>query len=168
MGRVAAARTAQEDVAKQMAVAFDALGRAEMAAGSRAVAAQALAARSDHEVVIRNQRLMGINIPAVEAKIGPPQLRAGFGTSPAAADEATKAFAGVLPAIAKLAEIENAVFRLARELKRTMRRVNALEKRFIPRYRETAKYITDVLEERERDHVVILRMVRDRLGAERQ
>ncbi len=161
MGRVAAARTAQKDVARQMAEAFEALSRAEMAGGSQAVAAQALAARSTHEVEVRSQRLMGINLPAVEAKIGPPQLRAGFGTSPAATDEATTAFSEVLPAVAKLAEIENAVFRLARELKRTMRRVNALDKRFIPRYKETAKYIADVLEERERDHLVILRMIRD-------
>ena len=161
MGRVAAARTAQEEVAERMAAALAALRRAQLAGGSQAVAAQALAARADHEVIVRNQRLMGINLPACEAKLAPSELRAGFATSPAATDRAMRAFADVLPAVVKLAEIENAVFRLARELRKTQRRVNALEKRFIPQYEETAKYITDVLEERERDHLVILRMIRD-------
>jgi V/A-type H+-transporting ATPase subunit D len=161
MGRVAAARTAQQEVAGRMAKAFDALRRAELTGGSQAVAAQALAARADHEVTVRNQRLMGINLPAIEAHTAPAELRAGFATSPAAADEAMGAFTEALGPIVKLAEIENAVFRLARELKKTQRRVNALEKRFIPQYEATAKYIEDVLEERERDHLVILRMIRD-------
>jgi V/A-type H+-transporting ATPase subunit D len=160
MGRVAAARTAQQAVAEKIAAAFERLKAAQLAGGSQAVAAGALAARADHEVSIRNQRLMGINLPAIEAKLAPSELRAGFATSPAATDEAMTAFAGVLPAIVHLAEVENAVLRLAQELKKTQRRVNALEKRAIPQYEDTVKYITDVLEERERDHLVILRMIR--------
>ena len=41
-------------------------------------------------------------------------------------------FVEVLPLLAELAELENAVLRLARELRKTQRRCNALSKIFIP------------------------------------
>ena len=73
-------------------------------------------------------------------------------------------FIDVLPLLAELAELENAVMRLARELRRTQRRTNALSKIFIPQYRETIDYITGSLEERERESLIILKMIRDRLA----
>ena len=62
------------------------------------------------------------------------------------------------------AELENAVLRLARELRKTQRRCNALSKIFIPDYRKTLGYIVGALEERERESFIILRMIRDRLA----
>ena len=52
-----------------------------------------------------------------------------------------KRFVEVLPLLGELAELENAVLRLARELRKTQRRCNALSKMFIPDYRETIAYI---------------------------
>ena len=76
-------------------------------------------------------------------------------------------FCDALDSIAALAETENAVFRLAREVRRTQRRVNALEKLFIPDYTETLQYITETLEEREREGFVIMKMVKARREAAR-
>ncbi len=67
--------------------------------------------------------------------------------------------------LAELAELENAVIRLARELRKTQRRCNALTKIFIPNYRDTVSYIVSSLEERERESFGILKMIKDRLGA---
>jgi V/A-type H+-transporting ATPase subunit D len=78
-------------------------------------------------------------------------------------DEVTAAFANAMESIDRLAEIENAVFRLAREVRKTQRRVNALEKMFIPSYVETLRFITDALEERERDEFIVMRKVKERL-----
>ncbi len=75
-------------------------------------------------------------------------------------------FVDLLPSLAELAELVNAVMRLARELRRTQRRCNALSKIFIPQYRETIDYIMGSLEERERESLIILKMIRDRLGEE--
>jgi len=69
-------------------------------------------------------------------------------------------FTKALDTIARLAEIENAVLRLAAEVRRTQRRVNALDKIFIPDYKETVAYIEDVLEEREREQFVIMKMAK--------
>ena len=73
----------------------------------------------------------------------------------------------VLPLLAELAELENAVIRLARELRKTQRRCNALSKIFIPAHQETITYITGSLEERERESITILKMIRERYGAGR-
>ncbi|HEX7569061.1 MAG TPA: V-type ATP synthase subunit D, partial [Verrucomicrobiae bacterium] len=68
------------------------------------------------------------------------------------------------PLLAELAELQNAVLRLARELRKTQRRCNALSKIFIPSYRETLTYISGTLEERERESLNILKIIRDRLA----
>jgi V/A-type H+-transporting ATPase subunit D len=73
-------------------------------------------------------------------------------------------FTEVLPLLAELAELENAVLRLARELRKTQRRCNALSKVFIPDYSETIEYIVSSLEEREREAFVIQKMIKDRLA----
>ena len=52
----------------------------------------------------------------------------------------------------------------ARELRKTQRRCNALNRIFIPEYKATTDYITASLEERERENFVILRMVKERLA----
>ena len=86
-----------------------------------------------------------------------------LGSGSALSDEVMVQFTNALDAIAHLAEVENAVFRLASEVRRTQRRVNALSKIFIPDYEETIDYIEDVLEERERESFVIMKMAKARL-----
>ena len=54
--------------------------------------------------------------------------------------------------------------RLSREVGKTIRRVNALEKIFIPDYDETLKYIEMALEESEREAFFVLKLVKDRLS----
>ena len=56
------------------------------------------------------------------------------------------------------------MIRLARELRKTQRRCNALSKVFIPDYAETIEYIQASLEERERESFIIQKMIKDRLA----
>jgi V/A-type H+-transporting ATPase subunit D len=74
-------------------------------------------------------------------------------------------FRDAVALVVELAEMENSVFRLAREVKRTQRRVNALEKIFLPRYEQALKYIGGALEEREREELVVVRRIRQLRGA---
>ena len=53
--------------------------------------------------------------------------------------------------------------RLAEEVRKTMRRVNALDKIAIPDFRESIKYIEDTLEESERETFATQKLIKERL-----
>ena len=88
----------------------------------------------------------------------------GIAGTSAHSDLTMQRFGRALERLGELAELENAVLRLARELRKTQRRCNALSKIFIPNYTETIGYITSSLEERERESFVIMKMIKDRLA----
>jgi V/A-type H+-transporting ATPase subunit D len=104
-------------------------------------------------------------VPAVSVRTEPPSEQFGVVGTSAHTDITMQRFTEILHLVGVLAELENAVLRLARELKRTQRRTNALSKIFIPNYTETCSYIVASLEDRERESFVILRMIKDRLAA---
>lgn len=164
MSRLNRACDAEQNVKEALRRAFSALGEARMDGGIEALDRAILAVRMDHRVVITDQHLMGMKIPHVTAKTEPVSAQFGIGGTSANTDLAMSRFIEVLPLLAELAELENAVMRLALELRKTQRRCNALSKIFMPDYRETIGYIMGSLEERERESFVILKMIRDRLG----
>lgn len=162
MSRLGRARDAESRIATALQRAFAALREATLDLGSVALDRAALGVRIDQDVSLSDQHLMGMRIPRVTVHTGGFSPQFGVGGTSAHADEALRRFAGLLPLLGELAELENAVLRLARELRKTQRRCNALCKMFIPDYRETIRYITGALEERERESFIILRMIRDR------
>jgi V/A-type H+-transporting ATPase subunit D len=164
MRRLARVRDAQSEAAEVLRRAFDALSEAQLDSGSEAVDRASLGVRMDHEVELSRQHLMGMKIPRVTVRTEAVSVQFGVSGTSANADIAMRRFVEVLPLLAELAEVENAVMRLALELRKTQRRCNALSKIFMPNYRETIGYITGALEERERESFVILKMIRDRLG----
>lgn len=162
MSRVEAAKRVQSDVDERMAAAYKALRTAAVRSGTLAMESEAIATRLDYTVEIGSRPLMGISLPQVAFKPAAIAPQFGLAAGTAASDTVLKTFLEALADIARLAEVENAVFRLAREVKKTQRRVNALEKIFIPTYNETLSFITSTLEEREREGFVIMKMVKDR------
>ena len=59
-----------------------------------------------------------------------------------------------------LAEIENSVYRLANAIKTTQRRANALKNINIPQFEETVKFISDALEEKEREEFSRMKVIK--------
>ena len=59
-----------------------------------------------------------------------------------------------------LAEVENSVYRLANEIKKTQRRANALKNIIIPQFEQTVKFISDALEEKEREEFSRLKVIK--------
>jgi V/A-type H+/Na+-transporting ATPase subunit D len=164
MKRLNRASAVEAQIANVLSRAFAALREATLDIGAEALDRTALAVRMDHQVDLSSQHLMGLKIPRVTARTETFAPQYGVSGTSANTDEAMRKFVEVLPLIAELAELENAVLRLARELRKTQRRCNALLKLFIPDYRETIAYILGALEEREREAFIILKMIRDRLG----
>jgi len=165
MSRVAAARRYQAEVEENMAKAFAALRDAVINAGSAAMDTETVGIRLEHRLEVDSQRVMGIELPTIKATLPEPGLQFGFGHGSAASDDVMQCFHAALVSLTHLAEIESVIFRLARELRKTQRRLNALEKIFLPDYAETLVYITNALEEREREGFVIMRMIKRRREA---
>jgi len=163
MSRLSRAREIEQGAAEALRHAFAALRETQLEVGSDAIDRAVLAVKMDHQVDVSDQHLMGMEIPNVTVRIEPVSVQFGIGGTSASTDVAMSRFIEVLPLLAELAELENAIMRLAQELRKTQRRCNALSKIFMPDYRETISYITGSLEERERESFVILKMIRDRL-----
>ncbi len=168
MGWLARARRVEREVNDLMAQAYEALRQAALAAGAARLAREAVAIRPGHRVELEEERLMGVHLARVSAELSPPGPEFSFADSSARSDEVKRTFASALDAITRLAETENAVFLLAQELKKTQRRVNALEKIFIPTYQDTLNYITAALEEGEREDLVVMKLAKAKLEGRRR
>jgi len=164
MGRLDAVRRMEQDLATLMARAFAALREAALASGTEALERQSFALRAGHDVAIHARPLMGLPLADIEAEYAEVSPQFGAMGSSAHVDEVTRRFSEALKLAGRLAELQNLVIRLARELRKTQRRVNALQKLFIPSYRETIHYISEALEERERESTVIIKMIKARLS----
>ena len=63
----------------------------------------------------------------------------------------------------EMAELKVSIMRLSREVKKTIRKVNALEKMVIPDKEETLKYLEGRIEESERESLILLKSVKERM-----
>ncbi len=140
-----------------------ALARAEAMAGPEAVRAAALATHADLPLQVETVTLMGLKVPRIERKrISRSMLARGYSITDMSItiDEAASAFEGEVDAIIEQAEIELRLSRLAAEVQRTSRRLNALEYSLIPRLEAERNRIEMALDERERADHARLKMVR--------
>ncbi len=112
------------------------------------------------ETEITVKRVVDVDIPSLKLTEKDVGMTYGFADSNIAVDRAAREMRKVLPSIFKAAEFENAIFRLAKELERTQRLLNALEYMIIPRYESSIRYIQQTLEEREREEFVRLKHVK--------
>lgn len=133
-----------------------ALARAESVAGTEFVKSAALASRNEFPLEVRATSVMGVRVPYIEQKRA---LRPAFGRgysivgTSITIDEAASAFEAEVNAIIRLAESELRLTRLAEEIQRTSRRLNALDHLLIPRLEADRDFIQLALDERERaDH----------------
>jgi len=162
MSHLARAQDIEEEVKKKMALAHKALREDILQSGAFQMRKETLATAREHIVQVAGRHLMGIEIPELSVQYVEPGPSFSFREGSSKSDEVMKRFSDALRSIERLAEIETTIFRLASEVRKTQRRVNALEKVFIPTYRETLSYISDSLEEREREGMLISKMIKAR------
>jgi V/A-type H+-transporting ATPase subunit D len=116
------------------------------------------------DIEISQRRVMGVRLPIVDTNFEEhPPYYSPLGTS-FWIDDATQQFKEALSLMGRFAELKVSIMRLAREVRRTVRKVNALEKVAIPELEESVKVIAERLEENEREMFVLMKMVKDRLS----
>ncbi|MDR2446450.1 MAG: V-type ATP synthase subunit D [Treponema sp.] len=109
-------------------------------------------------------QIAGINLPGLEVQTPDPELKYSPENSFAECDETVIQFFNLLKILTNLAAVRTIAWRLAREVRKTQRRVNALEKMLIPTARETMAYIEASLEERERDSFFTSKLLKKKTG----
>jgi V/A-type H+-transporting ATPase subunit D len=158
-GQAAIFRRRMEQALK---AAYERLVESLLSLGQEAVGRAAMGVRLDDRVVLKDRSFLGMPMPVVEFQAGEVRPQISFGGTVSALDECQLAVREALAAIAELAEVEAILWRLAEELKRTVRRTNALNYMIIPTYRETIHYLEGALEEREREGLFHLKRVKAR------
>ena len=91
----------------------------------------------------------------------------GYATTSAELDGAVQQLAEVLPLMLELAETEKTCGRLADEIEKTRRRVNALEYVMIPQFTETIRSIQMKLDENDRQSTTRLMKTKEMLAKQK-
>ena len=150
--RTDAAKKIQAEAAEVFREAYDALQRATISLGIEVVEDIVQSVPEIQDLTVRFHSVMGVEVPEIEP---PAELPAkpccSFLGSSGAADEAYAKFRRVSALLAKLAETEAGICRLAAQMKKSHRRINSLDKIVIPSELEQLKFISDALEESERE-----------------
>jgi V/A-type H+/Na+-transporting ATPase subunit D len=114
-------------------------------------------------IELSHRKVMGVRLPVVETDfVENPPYYSLAGTS-FWVDATVEGFKSALELTGRLAELKVSIFRLAGEVRRTIRKVNALERIAIPELEETVKDIRDRLEENEREMFSLMKAVKNRL-----
>lgn len=164
MGMVATAAEISENVDKLFSQAYKELDKAIVILGKNKLQEISKIINIEPKVSLSARRVMGIALPVVDVFVSEKKPYYGFLDTDAALDEAVAKFRQILDLLAKLAQTKISVYRLAKEAQKTTRRVNALEKIYLPDYEETISYINNVLEESERESFFVLKLIKKRLS----
>lgn len=165
-GVVREALEAREQLSGVSKGAYTSLLTAKAWDSPEAVESLSLAATGDYSVQMAIESIYGVKVPKMtvperteSAHFSP--INVGGRTLQVASD-----FGEVLEAIVKVAATETKLRRIGEEIKKTSRRVNALEQVVIPGIQQDVRFIRGVLDQREREESFRLKKIKAKLDAE--
>ena len=162
LSQIDKAKEIQDEVGERFSKAYLLLQKANISMGVREIHDIATSIDKAEPFEITYQSIMGLDVPKIKYAHKPLRPHYSlFMTSPEV-DEAIYIFRKVKHLIYRLAETENTVYKLSVEIKKNQKRANALEKIKIPEYEETIKYISETLEEKEREEFFRLKKMKKR------
>ena len=135
--------------------AYAAVTAAYLSLGPQEVQSQTRSIKSSLELEVLPRAVMGVRYPFV--KIGEkPEITAELDITLSVASDRVYE---ILDDIIRLAEFESRVERIADELGKTNRKVNALENIIIPEYKQIIKFIEDKLDEESLEELVRMKLI---------
>ena len=163
------AKDLRNDLNERMKIAFAALAMARAYHGVQEVEGIALSVEKAPLIQVESKNVMGVQIPKIRGSyVSKTISERGYSIAGSSAkiDEAASSFEKSLEIIIKLAETENALKRLIKEIEKTKRKVNALDYLRIPTLKGNERYIVLRLEEMEREQFMSLKTIKDKLQKE--
>jgi V/A-type H+-transporting ATPase subunit D len=158
----------QSRVDSALETAWDTLSKAIMEMGRLKVGNLCGSTNIEYNINVSQRKVMGVAIPVVETTFSDKGPYFSQESSNIIAELGIQQFSESLELMGRLAELKVSIMRLSREVKKTIRKVNALEKISIPETQETIKYMKSRIEESERESFILLKSVKDRLEKQKE
>jgi V/A-type H+-transporting ATPase subunit D len=166
MQKVEQVKLLEKEMETRTAAAYPALKRMLIVVGRERADRLSRGIKYNFELTEKRVMYAGMNLPGLEVKLPEAALKYSPANSFAECDETVLEFFDLLKVLTELAAVRTIAWRLAREVRKTQRRVNALEKMVIPAARDTKIYIEAALEERDRDSFFTSKLLKRKAGRE--
>ncbi|MBU0534211.1 MAG: V-type ATP synthase subunit D [Candidatus Omnitrophica bacterium] len=129
---------------------------------------EALINRTDIlEIEKEEQAIFNLRLPFLRIKKGAHSklnlMQYGVSNTTGELDSCLRILEDITPKMLELASVEKAILLIGEEIKKTRRKVNALEYKMIPDIKETISYISFRLSEIERENFIRLMKVKERM-----
>jgi len=140
----------EEEITRKLKEAYGSLEKAWVSIGRQNIG-NYVRGGEEPEIDVRMRSVMGIPVPELLVNVPENKIQASLDSTDEYFDEAFIKFRGLVDLIARWAAKEVLIWRLGSEISKTQKRVNALEKIFIPEYEKNIGKIEESLEEEERE-----------------
>jgi V/A-type H+/Na+-transporting ATPase subunit D len=155
----------RSDLQARIARGYESIRMAEMMEGPTRLENISMLLPLIHPVQVATKNVMGVRTPRVQRgeyrPVAAPELL-DLSTS---VSESVRHFQGIYSVVLDIAEKENALRRLLKEIERTKRRASAIENVLIPRLQGVVRYIKFRFDEIERDSFSMLKVVKRKMEA---
>jgi len=139
------------------------LAFARAAQGTPSVRSMGVAGRREMNLEVIAERVWGMSLSKIEAKNlvrRPSERGVGLLDAPSHVLEAAESAERMVEQLVMCAPLERNIQMLGEEVKKTNRRINALNEYLLPKLREEVRTIARVLEEREREDTFRLKKIK--------
>ncbi|OOB77379.1 MAG: ATPase [Epulopiscium sp. Nuni2H_MBin003] len=160
MELVEKAKNMQINIADIMQEAYLALQNANIIMGIQKVEEITYSIPQDEHFEVLLKSVMGTTIPIIKFKKEDVEPNYSFYETNTAFDKAILKFKEAQYRIYELAELENSIFKIAKEIQKTQKRTNALSNIQIPKYNQQVKQIQESLDEKEREDFFRLKKIK--------
>jgi len=114
------------------------------------------------EIKVSGKSILNVKVPVFEVSVNENNSYSLVDT-PVDLDDAILQLKEFLPFVVHVAELEQSIRLLAREIEKTRRRVNALEYVLIPQLQDSIKFIKTKLDEMERSNISRIMKIKEML-----
>lgn len=159
------AKSVNEDLANSYVEANQKMKMAKVFDGEDVVRAAAMSVEHSPGISSSTRNIMGVLVPEIESdeSISKTVLDRGYGlgSSSSRIDSTAEKYEELLENIVEAAETQTRILKLLQEIKKTKRRVNALEHKVIPELENSLSIVSQGLEESEREETFRMKKIKE-------
>ncbi len=155
----------RSDLQARIARGYESIRMAEMMEGPTRLESISMLLPDVLPVQVATKNVMGVRTPRVDRRGYRPVAAPELLDLPTSVNESIHLFQGIYSVVLDIAEKENALRRLLKEIEKTKRRASAIENVLIPRLQGVVRYIKFRFDELERDSFSMLKVVKRKMEA---